>query len=66
MLIDSHTHFYDEWLLPDADAAVARALAAGVGKMALHQKLFFNFLCHSRLFVCKRFVGHADDTLDRL
>ena len=33
MLIDSHTHFYDEWLLPDADAAVARALAAGVGKM---------------------------------
>ena len=33
MLIDSHTHFYDEWLLPDADAAVARALEAGVGKM---------------------------------
>ena len=33
LLIDSHTHFYDEWLLPDADAAVARALAAGVGKM---------------------------------
>ena len=33
MLIDSHTHFYDEWLLPDADAAVARALTAGVGKM---------------------------------
>ena len=33
MLIDTHTHFYDEWLLPDADAAVERALAAGVGKM---------------------------------
>ena len=33
MLIDTHTHFYDEWLLPDADAAVERALAAGVGTM---------------------------------
>ena len=33
MLIDTHTHFYDEWLLPDADAAVERARAAGVGKM---------------------------------
>ena len=33
MLIDTHTHFYDAWLLPDADAAVARALEAGVGKM---------------------------------
>lgn len=33
MLIDSHTHFYDEWILPDADQAVARALEAGVGKM---------------------------------
>jgi TatD DNase family protein len=33
MLIDTHTHFYDEWLLPDADEAVARALEAGVGKM---------------------------------
>lgn len=33
MLVDTHTHFYDEWLLPDADAAVARALEAGVGKM---------------------------------
>ncbi len=33
MLIDTHTHFYDSWLLPDADAAVARALEAGVGKM---------------------------------
>ena len=33
MLIDTHTHFYDEWLLPDAEAAIARALEAGVGKM---------------------------------
>ena len=33
MLIDTHTHFYDGWLLPDADAAVARALEVGVGKM---------------------------------
>ena len=33
MLIDSHTHFYDEWLLPDAEDAIARALEAGVGKM---------------------------------
>ena len=33
MLIDTHTHFYDEWLLPDAEAAVQRALDAGVGKM---------------------------------
>lgn len=33
MLIDTHTHFYDEWLLPDAEAAIARALETGVGKM---------------------------------
>ena len=33
MLIDTHTHFYDEWLLPEAEAAVQRALEAGVGKM---------------------------------
>ena len=33
MLIDTHTHCYDAWLLPDADAAVARALEEGVGKM---------------------------------
>ena len=33
MLIDTHTHFYDEWLLPDAEAAIRRALEAGVGKM---------------------------------
>ena len=33
MFIDTHTHFYDERLLPDADAAVQRALEAGVGKM---------------------------------
>lgn len=33
MLIDTHTHFYDEWLLPDAEAAVQRAVEAGVGKM---------------------------------
>ena len=33
MLIDSHTHFYDEWLFPDAEAAIGRALEAGVGKM---------------------------------
>ena len=33
MLVDTHTHFYDQWLLPDADAAVQRALDAGVGKM---------------------------------
>ena len=33
VLIDTHTHFYDEWLLPDAEAAVQRALEAGVGKM---------------------------------
>lgn len=33
MFIDTHTHFYDAWLRPDADAAVARALEAGVGKM---------------------------------
>ena len=33
MLIDTHTHFYDEWLLPDAEAAVQRALEAGVGIM---------------------------------
>lgn len=33
MYVDTHTHFYDEWLLPDADAAVERAVEAGVGKM---------------------------------
>ena len=33
MFVDTHTHFYDEWLLEDADAAVRRALDAGVGKM---------------------------------
>ena len=33
MFIDTHTHFYDEWLLPDAEPAVQRALDAGVGKM---------------------------------
>ena len=33
MFIDTHTHLYDEWLLPDAEEAIARALAAGVGKM---------------------------------
>ena len=33
MLIDTHAHFYDEWLLPEADAAVSRALQAGVGIM---------------------------------
>ena len=33
MYVDTHTHFYDEWLLPDAEEAVQRALDAGVGKM---------------------------------
>lgn len=33
MFVDTHTHFYDEWLLPDAEAALERALEAGVGKM---------------------------------
>lgn len=33
MYIDTHVHFYDEWLLPDAEAAIGRALDAGVGKM---------------------------------
>ncbi len=33
MLVDTHTHFYDDWLLPDAEAAIQRALDAGVGKM---------------------------------
>lgn len=33
MLVDTHTHFYDEWLLPEAEEAVERAVAAGVGKM---------------------------------
>ena len=33
MLADTHTHFYDDWLLPDAEAAIQRALDAGVGKM---------------------------------
>jgi len=31
--VDTHTHFYDEWLRPDAEAAVQRALDAGVGMM---------------------------------
>ena len=33
MFVDTHTHFYDEWLLPEADAAVQRALEAGVDRM---------------------------------
>lgn len=33
MYVDTHTHFYDEWLLPEAEQAVQRALEAGVGKM---------------------------------
>ena len=33
MFVDTHTHFYDEWLLPDAEAAIQRALKAGVGLM---------------------------------
>ena len=33
MFIDTHTHLYDEWLLPDAEEAIARAKEAGVGKM---------------------------------
>ena len=33
MFVDTHTHFYDEWLLPDAEEAVRRAIEAGVGKM---------------------------------
>ncbi len=33
MYVDTHTHFYDEWLLPDAEVAIQRALEAGVGKM---------------------------------
>ena len=33
MFVDTHTHFYDQWLLPDAEAAFQRALEAGVGKM---------------------------------
>lgn len=33
MFTDTHTHFYDEWLLQEADQAVQRALDAGVGKM---------------------------------
>ena len=33
MFVDTHTHFYDEWLRPDAEAAVQRALDAGVGVM---------------------------------
>ena len=32
MFVDTHTHFYDQWLLPEADDAVRRALEAGVGK----------------------------------
>ncbi len=33
MFVDTHTHFYDQWLLPDAEEAIERALKAGVGKM---------------------------------
>jgi TatD DNase family protein len=33
MYVDTHTHFYDEWLLPEAEEALQRALDAGVGKM---------------------------------
>jgi hypothetical protein len=44
----------------------ARGLESLGLEVTLYQKLFFNLLCHSRLFVCKRFVGHADDALDRL
>ncbi|MCF0176006.1 MAG: TatD family hydrolase [Bacteroidales bacterium] len=33
--IDTHTHLYDEAFTGDADAAVARAAGAGVGKMIL-------------------------------
>ena len=33
MFVDTHTHFYDPWLLPDAEPAVRRALDAGVGLM---------------------------------
>lgn len=33
MFVDTHTHFYDPWLLPDAHQAIQRALDAGVGKM---------------------------------
>ena len=33
MFVDTHTHFYDPWLLPDAEPAVWRALDAGVGIM---------------------------------
>ena len=33
MFVDTHTHLNDEWLLPEADAAVQRALEAGVGRM---------------------------------
>ncbi len=33
VFVDTHTHFYDEWLLPDAEEAIQRALEAGVGKM---------------------------------
>ena len=33
MFVDTHTDFYDPWLLPDAEPAVRRALDAGVGLM---------------------------------
>ena len=33
MFVDTHTHFYDEWLLSDAEEAIQRALDAGVEKM---------------------------------
>ena len=32
-MIDTHTHFYDQWLYPDAEEAIARALEAGVDRM---------------------------------
>lgn len=34
-LVDTHCHFYDEAFLADADAAVMRAVNAGVGKLLL-------------------------------
>lgn len=35
MFIDTHTHLYDEAFLGEEDAAVERAVAAGVGKMVI-------------------------------
>ena len=42
MFIDTHTHFYDSWLLPDAEEAIARALEAGVGNCRNKALLFTN------------------------